>query len=126
MREHGMGRLLIVSLGAVAFVVYVSFFFGRVTFAPDANTYLQWSPWVPLGYPFFLSGVKTAFGLRWAGAIQIALLVAACTFIALSVYRLTGRWIVGALVLVLLLSHTPIFHVEGVLLSEALFIPLVL
>lgn len=39
------GRLIIVTAGAFALVIYCSFFFGRVTFGVDTTTYLQWHPW---------------------------------------------------------------------------------
>jgi len=117
---------MIYGVAAIAFAVYVSFFFGRVTYGIDTTIYVQWSEWVPLGYPMFLSGIKTVFGLRWAGAIQMALLVSACAFVAVSAERLTSRRIVGIAVLLVLLCCTQIFLMEGWLFSEALFIPLII
>ena len=121
-----IGGLIIVLIGTVALIAYGSFFFGRVTFGIDTPTYLFWSPWVPLGYPFFLSFIKNTVGLRWTGTIQIALLVVSCVTVSLSLRRLTGRWITGALALILLLGHTEAFHLHGVMFSEGLFIPLLL
>jgi len=86
-----MGGVIIVLIGAVALIAYGSFFFGRVTFGIDTPTYLNWSPLVPLGYPLFLSFIKNTIGLRWTGTIQIALLVASCVTVSLSLRRLTGR-----------------------------------
>ncbi|MFH1345630.1 MAG: hypothetical protein ABIL01_31155 [Pseudomonadota bacterium] len=81
---------------------------------------------MPLGYPMFLSAIKTTIGLRWAGTAQMTLLVTTCTIVALSIHRMTGRWFTGILTLLLLLSHTEVFHLQGVLFSEALFIPLLI
>lgn len=118
---------LIYGVAAIALAVYVSFFFGRVALGDDTVTYVTWSPLVPLGYPLFLSAVRNLFGgLRWAGTIQMALLVAACAFVALSAERLTGRRIVGVVVLLILICYTQIFVQQGWLFSEALFIPLVI
>jgi hypothetical protein len=121
-----VGGLIIVLIGTVALIAYGSFFFGRVTFGVDTLTYLYWSTWVPLGYPFFLSAIKNTLGLRWTGTIQIALLVASCVTVSLSLRRLTGRWITGAIALILLLGHTEVFHLHGVMFSEGLYIPLLL
>ncbi len=118
---------LIYGLGAMAAITYASFFLGRVTFGIDTITYVIWSPWVPLGYPFFLSAVKTIFGgLRWAGILQMTLLVCACTILALSVERLTARRFTSLAALLILLCNTPIFLQQGILQSEALFVPLLI
>jgi len=117
-----MAGLLIVAIGALA--VYGSFFFGVVSFGIDTTTYLQWHPWVPLGYPMFLSAIKETVGLRWTALIQIALLVGSCAFASASVLRLTGIRFAGIATMLLLLGHTEVFRLQGVLFSEGLFVPL--
>jgi hypothetical protein len=120
------GSRLIYGIAAIAFAVYASFFFGRVTFSPDTTTYLAWSELVPLGYPMFLSAVRDVFGLRWAGTIQMALLVFACAFVAIGAERMTSRRAVGIAVFLIQLCCTPVFLAQGWLLSEALFIPFII
>jgi hypothetical protein len=121
-----IGGLIIVTIGAAALIVYGIFFFGRITFGIDTPTYFFSSPWVPLGYPFFLSFIKNTVGLKWTATIQITLLVASCVLVSLSIRKLTDRWISGAVALILLLGHTEVFHLHGVLVSEGLYIPLLL
>lgn len=43
----------------------MQFLFGIVKFGVDTTTYLQLRPWVPLGYPMFLSAIKTTISLRF-------------------------------------------------------------
>jgi hypothetical protein len=120
------GSSLIYGMAVIAFAAYASFFFGRVSFSPDTATYLAWSEWVPLGYPMFLSAVRAVFGLRWAGTIQMALLVSACAFVAIAAERMTSRRAVGIAVFLIQLCWTPVFLAQGWLLSEGLFIPFVI
>jgi hypothetical protein len=116
-----------VALAAVALVAWLWLFAGHLGLSPDSTTYTNWSPLVPLGYPLFLSAIKLAFGsLTWISAIQIALVVGASLFLALAVARACGRQIAGFVALVLLLCYLPMFTIANHILSEALFVPLIL
>ncbi len=119
------GRAIILSLGVAGALIYAPFFFGKVLISVDTTTYWQWHPWVPLGYPLFMSAVDETIGLRWAGLIQILLLVASITFLGMAVRRMAG-WPFGALVTILLLSYTPVFAIQGALWSESIYFPLLL
>jgi len=120
------GRLVITGIGAAALAIYLTYFLGLVNLSPDTTTYYTWHPWIPLGYPLFLSAVEHTVGLRWTGTIQVALLASAITLVGLAIERLTGRWMVGAFATVVLFFYTPIFSTEAGLLSESLYSPLLL
>lgn len=121
-------RLLNLSIGLIigivataAFLAWGGIFFDRVILAPDSTTYIQWQHIVPLGYPLFLSSTKAAFGtLGWTGFVQTALMILGCSALAWSV---RGLEIVA---LFLLVCCTSSIWYAGWLLSEGLFIPLVL
>jgi hypothetical protein len=116
-----------VALAAAALVAWLWLFGGRLMLSPDSTTYTQWLALVPLGYPLFLSAIKLALGsFNWISAIQIALMVGASLFLALAVARVSGRQITGFIALVMLLCYLPMFSLADHILSEALFIPLIL
>ncbi len=118
---------LIYGFAAITLIVFACFFFHRSIVGIDTTHYVHWLPEVPLGYALFLSAIKEAFGdLRWAAAIQITILVSACTFLAASLEDLTARHITGFVALLVLFGYTPIFLLGGTLFSEALFIPLII
>jgi hypothetical protein len=118
---------LIAGISVVALIVWISFFFDRVLISLDTQTYFRWERSVPLGYPLFLSGAKAVFGtLGWTSAIQLTFLVSACFFLARSVKDIVPARATGVAVLLLLLCYTQMFWYAGGLLSEALFIPLIL
>ena len=100
---------------------------GHLSLNPDSTTYTTWAPTVPLGYPLFISGIKTLLGsLVWVSAVQISLLVAACVFLALSIGKLTGHRAAACVAMLLLICYVPMFSSAGFLLSEGLFVPLLL
>ena len=116
-----------VALAASALIAWVWLFFGHTSLSPDSVTYAEWRPTVPLGYPLFLSGIKALFGsLVWASAIQVSLAVAASVFLALSVTGISGSQAAGFAALLALLCYLPMFSTAGLLLSEGLFVPLLL
>jgi hypothetical protein len=116
-----------IGVAVSALIVWVRFFFDQVILAPDSTTYIKWSYLVPLGYPLFLSGVPAVFGtLGWAGIIQIALLIFTCVFLAFSVKSIVRGHGIELAVLLLLLCYIQMFWFAGWILSEAVFIPLVL
>jgi hypothetical protein len=116
-----------IGVAVSALIVWGRFFFDQVALAPDSTAYIQWRLLVPLGYPLFLSSITAVFGtLGWAGVIQITLLIFACVFVALSVGDIVRGYAIELAVLLLLLCHIPMFWFAGWLLSEAVFIPLVL
>lgn len=118
---------VITTLCLAALVTWLSFLRDQVIIAPDSSTYIEWSHLVPLGYPLFLSGAKATFGtLRYVGAVQVSLLVFACIFLASSMRRLVQTRAIQIATLLLLLHCIPMFWGAGWLLSEALFIPLIL
>ena len=118
---------LMTGISVVTVMVWGSFFFDQVTIAPDSISYIGWWHLVPLGYPLFLSGVRAVFGtLGWAGAIQITFLVSACIFLAFSVKDIEQVRSIEVAVFLLLLCYIPMFWYAGYLLSEALFVPLIL
>jgi hypothetical protein len=115
------------ALAASAFVAWIWFFFGHLTLGPDSTTYTEWLPLVPLGYPLFLSGIKFLFGsLAAASAVQVTLTGAASLFVAFSIAKFSGRQAAGFAALLMLLCCLPMFSAAGLLLSEALFVPLLL
>ncbi|MFH1345631.1 MAG: hypothetical protein ABIL01_31160 [Pseudomonadota bacterium] len=116
-----------IAIAAAALISWIWLYFGQVSVAEDSSAYVGWQRTVPLGYPLFLSAINYATGtLRWTGAIQVALLTAACIFIAWQINRLSGRAAPGFVALVLLLVCTPAFAIEQGILSEGLFLPLIL
>jgi hypothetical protein len=116
-----------VALAAVALVAWLWLFGGHLMLSPDSTTYTQWLTLVPLGYPLFLSAIKVALGsFTWLSAIQITLMVGACLFLALAVAKVSGRQIAGFVALILLLCYLPMYSIADHVLSEALFIPLIL
>jgi hypothetical protein len=114
-------------LAASALIAWVWLFFGHIILSPDSTTYTEWLPLVPLGYPLFLSGIVVLFGtLAAVSTIQIVLVVVASLFLAYSVARISGRPATGLAALLVLLCYLPMFASAGLLLSEALFVPLIL
>ena len=100
---------------------------GHLLLSPDSTTYTQWLALVPLGYPLFLSAIKVALGsFTWISTVQVTLLVGACLFLALAVARVSGRQVTGFVTLLLLLCYLPMFSAADHVLSEALFVPLIL
>jgi hypothetical protein len=123
--HRAIGLIAVVSVAAL--VAWVSLYFDQVELAPDSTTYIKWSPLVPLGYPLFLSGVKLAFGtLGWAGVVQLTLALSACVVLAISVKNVVQGEVIQLGVLVLLLCYIPTFWYAGWILSEAVFVPLIL
>lgn len=115
------------ALAAVALIAWLWLFGGLLMLSPDSTTYTQWLALVPLGYPLFLSAIKLALGsFTWISAIQITLAVGASLFLALAVAKVSGRQIAGFVTLVMLLCYLPMFTLADHILSEALFIPLIL
>ena len=118
---------LITGISVAALLVWVSLFFHQVTIAADSTTYVWWSFLVPLGYPLFLSGVKSVFGsMGWAGVVQVTLLVWACVVLVFSLRDIVRGRAIELAALLLLLCYVPMFWGAGWLLSEALFVPLAL
>jgi hypothetical protein len=60
------------------------------------------------------------------GIIQVVLAIAASVFLILAVNKVTGHRAAGFAVSLMLFSYTPMFLMEEQILSEALFIPLLL
>ncbi len=89
---------------------------------PDSVHYLNTSPIVPLGYPFFL---KVA-GARGAILVQPILFGAALAFLGREIVRLTqNTWLAGAVVAgSMALPQIREFHAS--LLSESLFLSLLI
>ncbi|MDB5579944.1 MAG: Pectate lyase [Bradyrhizobium sp.] len=92
-----------------------------VQIAPDSFAYTSWSPLIPLGYPLFLSAVRS---LAWVPTVQLVLLSAACLFVSLAANRLSKAAGIGVLFMLLSCS-TVFFHSAGIL-SEGLLIPILL
>jgi hypothetical protein len=114
-------------LAAAALLSWGALYFGHVSVSEDTSNYTDWLPTVPLGYPLFLSAIKLVTGsLRWTGAVQAALLTSACVLVALQVIRLSGRAAAGLAALAALLVYTPMFEMVHGILSEGLFLPLIL
>lgn len=120
-------RVATLALAIMALASWVALYFGHVSINEDTSTYTGWQREVPLGYPLFLSAIKLILGsLRWTSAIQVALLTLACTLVALQIARLSRRAATGFAALAVLLAYTPMFVIEHDILSEGLFIPLIL
>jgi hypothetical protein len=118
---------LVTGISVAALIAWGALFFDQLIVTWDSTTYVRWLPIVPLGYPLFLSGVKSVFRtLRYVGTIQVAFLVSACIFLAFSVKSVVRGSALQVTVLLLLLCYVPMFWYAGWLLSEALFIPLIL
>ncbi|MDB5578707.1 MAG: Pectate lyase [Bradyrhizobium sp.] len=118
---------LTVALAATAAVAWLWLLSGHLALSPDSTTYTGWLALVPLGYPLFLSGIKAIFGtFTAASAVQISLTIGACLFLALAVARATGHRAAGFAALFVLLCYLPMLAIAGQLLSEALFVPLIL
>ena len=116
-----------IALAAAALVAWLWLLSGHLTLSPDSTTYTAWRALVPLGYPLFLSGIKSVFGTYTAAsAIQVSLAVGASFFLALAIARLSRYRAAGFATLFLLLCYFPMFSTGGHLLSEALFTPLIL
>jgi hypothetical protein len=116
-----------VALAAVALVAWLWLFGGHLMLSPDSTTYTQWLALVPLGYPLFLSAIKVGLGsFTWISTIQATLMVGACLFLALAVARVSQRRVTGFVTLLLLLCYLPMFSAADHILSEALFVPLIL
>ncbi len=118
---------LTVALAAAAAVAWLWLLSGHLALSPDSTTYTGWSALVPLGYPLFLSGIKTLAGTFTAtSAVQVTLTIGASLFLALAVARIAGHGAAGFAALFVLLCYVPMLSIAGHLLSEALFTPLVL
>lgn len=125
--QHDLKVALMAGVSIAGLIAWVSLFSDQVALAPDSTAYVHWIPIVPLGYPLFLSGVKTVMGsLGWAGTIQIILLISACLCLAVSMKNVVRGGGIDLATLLLLLCYIPMFWYAGWLLSEALFVPLIL
>ncbi|HTH26405.1 MAG TPA: hypothetical protein VL919_14905, partial [Vicinamibacterales bacterium] len=89
---------------------------------PDSIHYLNASPIVPLGYPFFLK----IFGARGAIVAQPILFGAALAFLGREIVRLTrSTWLAVAVVIAsMALPQIREFHAS--ILSESLFLSLLI
>ena len=117
----------VIAMAAVALVAWLWLMIGHLSLSPDSTTYTTWLLTVPLGYPLFISGIKTLLGsLVWVSAVQISLLVAACVILTLSIGKLTGHRAAACVAMLLLICYVPMFSTAGLLLSEGLFVPLLL
>ncbi|MDB5578708.1 MAG: Pectate lyase [Bradyrhizobium sp.] len=113
------------AVAAAGLMAWTWLYFGRTLLSDDTSTYVTWQAIVPLGYPLWLSAIKSVTGsLRWTALIQVSLLVSACLFLALQVSQLMGRTAAGFATLLVLLIYTPMFSTEQYILSEGLFLPL--
>ncbi|MES2196608.1 MAG: hypothetical protein V4517_19475 [Pseudomonadota bacterium] len=109
------------ALAAVVFLAWARLIFGYVAISYDSATYLGWSPLVPLGYPFFLSAVGS---LVWVPIVQLLATSTACLLVGFAMNRISQA--AGLATVIILFSYTPMFFVETGILSEALFVPLLL
>ncbi|MEA2943133.1 MAG: pectate lyase [Bradyrhizobium sp.] len=116
-RMPAFQALLVVGLLAV----WLRLLHGFVAYYPDAFTYYFWYPTVPLGYPLFLSALGS---LAWVTDAQLIMLCGAILFLCLAVNRISTA--AGLATLLLLASPTQLFYQQASILSEGLFLPLLL
>jgi hypothetical protein len=102
-------------------------FRGVVAISPDSATYIRWSPLVPLGYPLFVSAVKLLTGsIVNVPVAQTVLLAGALLYIFSGIHALNRSAWVALVSLALAISYSPSYLYFGSILSEGLFVPLVL
>lgn len=87
---------------------------------PDSFHYLNASPIVPLGYPFFLK----IFGPRGALVVQPLLFGGALAFLGTEIVRLTRSTLLAALVVLGCIALPQIRDYHASILSESLFLTL--
>jgi len=102
-------------------LVWINSLMGFVAYSPDSATYYNWSTIVPLGYPIFLSAIGN---LTAVPVVQILLLGAAAFFVCLASNQISVS--AGLATLIVFICSTQIFLGAFALLSEALFVPLLL
>ena len=89
---------------------------------PDSFHYLNSSPIVPLGYPFFLK----IFGARGAVIVQPILFSGALAFLGSEIARLTRSTLLAVLVVVGCMALPQIREYHASILSESLFLSLLI
>lgn len=89
---------------------------------PDSFHYLNTSPIVPLGYPFFLK----VFGARGAMLAQPLLFGSALAFLGSEIVRLTRSTLLAVIVLVGCMALPQIRDYHASILSESLFLTLLI
>ncbi|HSQ21072.1 MAG TPA: hypothetical protein VLR92_11970 [Blastocatellia bacterium] len=100
---------------------WVAIYAGFAAYSIDTSTYYLWSKLVPLGYPFFLSAIRD---LTLVPAIQLTLLCAALLLLCIALNRISR--VAGLAALLLLLCYVKMFNGAFQLVSEGLFLPLLL
>jgi hypothetical protein len=94
---------------------------GPVT-TPDSIHYLNTSPIVPLGYPFFLK----VFGPRGAMLVQPLLFGGALAFLGTEIVRLTRSTLLAVLIVIGCMAVPQIRGYHASILSESLFLTLLI
>jgi hypothetical protein len=115
------------ALGASATLAWIWLVFDRVILYPDSGTYMVWSQLVPLGYPLFLSAVKLLTGsFAWTGTVQALALMLSTIFVATAGEKIGSAGAISFFILLLLLVDTPLFRESASILSDPLFVALIL
>ena len=104
-----------------AFGDLVNLLHGFVAYYPNSLTYYYWLRIVPLGYCLFLGAVGS---LVWVTDVQLCMLWGAILFLCLAVNQISTA--AGLAALILLASSTHWSYQQASILSEGLFLPLLL
>lgn len=120
-------RFAICGIAGIAALVWIATFWGTVAISYDSGSYLTWSVAVPLGYPWLLAAVKAVTGSYiWTPVVQILLLAASIAFVCDALWRLLRLKVLAILLALALVCYTPSFRYATFILSESVYISLIL
>ena len=110
-----------IAMTLVAVGTWAYLYFGSVAIALDSATYINFHPWVPLGYPAFLAGVASVLGYLAIPLVQMAALGGAALFLGAGVGRLTGSRVAFSAAVLVVIGYAPLMIFGGYVLSEAVY-----
>jgi hypothetical protein len=106
--------------GLAAAVVYLNLSPGSLLMG-DSPGYIYFDPGRPVGYPFFLAGIKFfTGGYEHVGPVQIVMLAVSSAVVASVVAHTTERWIMALVLEIGLLAYPAPFKSANVIGSDPL------
>lgn len=117
----------VAGMAGFAALTWIVTFWGKVMIFLDSSSYLTWSVAVPLGYPWFLASIKALAGSYvWTPVVQILLLAGAITFLCDALWRVLRVKALALLLGAALVCYTPVFRHATAILSESVYVSLIL
>ena len=122
-----VATVVITIITGITALVWIATFWGYVQISSDSSTYLISAASVPVGYPWFLSANRLLTGdVAWVPTVQFLMLAGAMAYVCHATWRLLRSKVLVVPLALALVCYTPAFRHASFILSDAVFVALVL